>query len=145
MAPKMLPGLSLSERPDGEQIKRFRLPHCPNHPKQYRDFHQTLVRLTTRRCGDLAPDREKRRLNFLFCGADECGELVRDESGVDTRTGIVHMRTVVKHLARLVPMRHVVLQVLSQIKYWGVRLCSHLAHYRIEAILGPHISPFGSH
>jgi len=36
-------GLSLSERPNGEQIKRFRPLHRPNHPKQNRDFHQTLV------------------------------------------------------------------------------------------------------
>jgi len=29
--------------PNGEQIKRFRPLHRPNHPKQNRDFHQTLV------------------------------------------------------------------------------------------------------
>jgi hypothetical protein len=32
-------GLRLSERPDGEQIKRFRPLHRPNQPKQNRDFH----------------------------------------------------------------------------------------------------------
>ena len=59
-------GLSLSERPDGEQIKRFRPLHRPNRPKQNRNFHQTLVRLTTRRFGDIAPGREKGCLNFLY-------------------------------------------------------------------------------
>jgi len=35
----MPPGLSLSECPNGEQIKQFRPLHRPNHPKQNRDFH----------------------------------------------------------------------------------------------------------
>jgi hypothetical protein len=48
-------GLSLSERPDGEQIARFRSMHRPNHPKQNRDFHYAHVRLITRRFGDIAP------------------------------------------------------------------------------------------
>jgi len=37
--PTMPLGLSLSERPNGEQIKRFRPLHRPNHPKQNRNFH----------------------------------------------------------------------------------------------------------
>jgi hypothetical protein len=37
--PTMPLGLSLSERPDGKQIKRFRPLYHPNHPKQNRDFH----------------------------------------------------------------------------------------------------------
>ena len=37
--PTMPPGLSLRERPNGEQIERFRPLHRPNHPKQNRDFH----------------------------------------------------------------------------------------------------------
>jgi hypothetical protein len=48
-------GLSLSERFNGEQIKRFPPLHRPNHPKQYRNCHQTLVRLTTRWFGGIAP------------------------------------------------------------------------------------------
>ena len=32
-----------SDRPNGEPIKRFRRLQCPNHPKQNRDVHQTLV------------------------------------------------------------------------------------------------------
>ena len=59
-------GLSLSERPNGEQIKRFRPLHRPNRPTQNRNFHQTLVRLTTRRFGAIAPVREKGCLNFLY-------------------------------------------------------------------------------
>jgi hypothetical protein len=58
-------GLSLSEHSNGEQIMRFRPLHRPDYPKQTRDFHQTIVRLTTRRFGDIAPVRKKGCLNFL--------------------------------------------------------------------------------
>jgi hypothetical protein len=34
-------GVSSSERPNGEQIKRFRPLHRPNRAKQNRNFHQT--------------------------------------------------------------------------------------------------------
>ena len=55
----------LSERPDGEQIARFRPMHRANHPKQNRDFHLTHVQLITRRFSDIAPVKEKGCLNFL--------------------------------------------------------------------------------
>ena len=42
----------------------------PKTPPQQRDFHQTLVRLTTRRSGDIAPVREKGCLNFLYRRAE---------------------------------------------------------------------------
>jgi hypothetical protein len=58
-------GLSLSERPDGEQIARFPPMYRPNHPKQNHDFHLTHVQLITRRFSDIAPVKEKGRLNFL--------------------------------------------------------------------------------
>jgi hypothetical protein len=51
--------LSLSERPDEEQITRFRPLHRPNQSKQNRNFHQTLVQLTARRSGAIAPVRKK--------------------------------------------------------------------------------------
>jgi len=69
-------GLSLSERPDGEHIKRFRPLHRPNHPKQKRNFHQTIVRLTTRRFGDIAPVSEKGCLNFLYAITDKLAKRV---------------------------------------------------------------------
>jgi len=40
--------------------------HRPKHPKQNRDFHQTLMRLTARRFGDIASVTEKGCLNFLY-------------------------------------------------------------------------------
>jgi hypothetical protein len=40
----------------------------PKDSSQQRDFHQTIVRLTTRRFGDMAPVSEKGCLNFLFVG-----------------------------------------------------------------------------
>ena len=52
--------------PQRGTIQRFRPLHRPNQPKQNRNFHQTLVRLTTRRFGDIAPVREKRCLNLLY-------------------------------------------------------------------------------
>jgi hypothetical protein len=63
--PTMPLGLSLSERPDGEQIKRFRPLRRPTQPKRHRDFHQTERRLTTPRSGDIAPARKKGGLKFL--------------------------------------------------------------------------------
>jgi hypothetical protein len=52
-------GLSLSERSNKEQIKRVRPLHRPNQSKQNRNFHQTLVQLTARRSGAIAPVRKK--------------------------------------------------------------------------------------
>ncbi len=57
--PALLLVLSLSERPDGEPITRFRPPHRPNDPKQSRTFRHTLMRLKTHRYGDIAPVSEK--------------------------------------------------------------------------------------
>jgi hypothetical protein len=42
--------------------------------RQERNFHQTLVRLTTRRFGDIAPASEKGCLNFLYAAPSPCYE-----------------------------------------------------------------------
>jgi hypothetical protein len=56
----MVLDLSFSKRPDGVQIKRIQSLHRPNHPKQNRGLDSTLVRLTLRRHGAIALNREKR-------------------------------------------------------------------------------------
>jgi NADPH-dependent 2,4-dienoyl-CoA reductase/sulfur reductase-like enzyme len=43
----------------------------PKTPPQQLDFHQTLVRLTTRRTGDIAPVTEKGWLKFLYVPRNE--------------------------------------------------------------------------
>jgi hypothetical protein len=57
-------GLSLSERPDRKQIKRIRPLHRQSQAKQNRNFHQTHVRLTTRRFDDIAPDVRDRAIGY---------------------------------------------------------------------------------
>ena len=46
-------GLSLNEPSDGEQIKNFQRLHRPNRARPNRNFHRTLVRLTTPRSSDI--------------------------------------------------------------------------------------------
>jgi len=50
------------------QCRKVRcLNFCRRTPPQQRDLHQTLVRLTTRRSGDIAPDKKGvQNLNFLY-------------------------------------------------------------------------------
>jgi hypothetical protein len=51
--------LSASERRDLQHFARTRPPHRPSRPKPNQDFHQTEMRLTTLRSGDMAPVRKK--------------------------------------------------------------------------------------
>ena len=37
-----------------------------NNPRESEIFTKTLVRVTTRRCGDIVPDNEKRGVKFLY-------------------------------------------------------------------------------
>jgi len=54
----------MSERPDRIPIKRIRPLHRQSQSKQNRNFHQTHVRLTTRRFDDIAPDVRDRAIDF---------------------------------------------------------------------------------
>lgn len=47
-------------------MKCIRPPQRQSRSKQNRNFHQTQVRLTTRRFDDIAPDRERGCLKFRY-------------------------------------------------------------------------------
>jgi hypothetical protein len=85
----------LSEPADREQITRIRPLHRVNQSKQNRNFHQTLVRLTTRRFDDIAPDREKGCLNFLYVLVARI-ELDRPEMGGVRDRGIDYRAVIAK-------------------------------------------------
>ena len=58
--------LSSSVRRDLEHFARHRPLRRPSRPKQHRGFHQTEMKLTTLRAGDIARTRKKGCLNFLY-------------------------------------------------------------------------------
>ena len=66
--------LSSSERRDPAHFARLRPLRRPSRPKQHRDFHQTERRLTSHRSGDIAQDRKKGGLKFLYRSINDKGQ-----------------------------------------------------------------------
>jgi|GEM_PF-6826869 len=83
----------MSERPDKKQIKSIRPLQRQSQSKQNRNFHQTPLRLTTRRCGDIARDRTIGCLNFLYVLVARI-ELDQPEMG-DVRDRAIDYRAVI--------------------------------------------------